>query len=248
MERQTVLFDLDDTLVYCNKYFIQKIKAFASRLEEHFGQYGIKSKEIKEKQLEIDLIGVKEHGFQVDRFPQSFVDTYQYFSQATGRPTEASEEKELLDIGYSVYESEAEPYPHMQETLKTLKDQGHTLCLYTGGDRAVQLRKVKKAGLEAVFEDRIYVTEHKNKEFLDRLVRSQRWSKGTTWMIGNSARTDIVPALEVGLNVIYLPADQEWEYNIVDINVPPQGAFYTLESLKEVPSAVQSYLKQKRTG
>jgi putative hydrolase of the HAD superfamily len=248
MEKQTILFDLDDTLVFCNKYFIMTINRFADQMETWFSLYGISRKEFKQKQLEIDLAGVHIHGFQVERFPQSLIETYEYFSKQTGRSTQKNEMDKLLEIGRSVYDQAVEPYPYMMETLQVLNDEGHELYLYTGGDASVQHKKVQQVGLEQFFGKRIFVTEHKTRSFLDSIMKVQKFDRNKTWMIGNSARTDVVPALEVGIHSIYIPADQEWEYNVVDINIKPRGAFFTLSSLQEVPSAIRNYTKASKTG
>lgn len=55
----------------------------------------------------------------------------------------------------------------MEETLNELQENGHTLHLYTGGDPAIQMRKVTEAGLDRYFGDRIHITRHKNAEFLN---------------------------------------------------------------------------------
>jgi putative hydrolase of the HAD superfamily len=248
MSKQTILFDLDDTLVHCNKYFIMVINQFADEMQAWFSSYGITRKEIKQKQLEIDLAGVHIHGFQIDRFPQSFVDTYEFFRDQTGHSGIAHAREQLLKLGQSVYQYQVEPFPQMKETLQQLKDQGHELYLYTGGDASIQHKKVSQVGLEPFFHNRIFVTEHKNTSYLDSIIRSQRFDRSSTWMIGNSARTDIVPALEAGIHSIYIPTEQEWEYNVVDINVKPKGAFYTASSLKDVPGMIRNYAKQMKTG
>jgi putative hydrolase of the HAD superfamily len=64
-------------------------------------------------------------------------------------------------------------------------------------------------------------------------------------MIGNSLRTDIVPALEKNINAIYIPAETEWKYNIVDVKVKPKGTFFTLDSLRKVPDAIHSHIFKK---
>ncbi|MNN57615.1 hypothetical protein D3C81_1726100 [compost metagenome] len=61
-------------------------------------------------------------------------------------------------------------------------------------------------------------------------------------MVGNSLRTDIIPGLEQGTHVIYIPAPNEWHYNVVDITVKPKGAFLTLSSLNQVPEAIHGYV------
>jgi putative hydrolase of the HAD superfamily len=242
MVKQTILFDLDDTLIYCNKYFDLVVEQFVDLMEMFFHSHPIPMEEIKKKQAEIDLGRVLQHGFDPNHFPESFVDTYDYFSDLTGRPKVAEETSRLIEIGRTVYGHSVEPYPFMEETLIQLKAAGHELHLYTGGDRLIQMRKVTEANLERFFNHHIHVTQHKTAEFLESLITEHQFDRKTTWMIGNSLRTDVIPALKTGIHAIFMPAIQEWAYNNVAIDVEPQGAFFTLASLNEVPAAIHSYM------
>lgn len=241
MMKQTILFDLDDTLIHCNKFFDLVIEQFADQMETMFHGYQLSGEEIKKKQSEIDLERVMVSGFEPDHFPHSFVDTYDYYTDLTGRIRDQDEVEFLLDLGASVYGHGIEPYPSMEETLRQLQADGHELHLYTGGDPSIQLRKVTEAGLEEYFDDRIHVTRHKNSEYLDGIIRAYRFDRKSTWMIGNSLRTDIIPALNCGIHAIYMPAQLEWAYNQVEVDVEPSGAFLTLDHLKQIPPSIRAY-------
>lgn len=240
---QTILFDLDDTLIHCNKYFEIVLEQFADLMTTWFAAYRIDKEDVRKKQLEIDVAGVKQHGFTADHFPQSLIETYLHFSHAAGRKTSPDEKQELLSLGRSVYDMEIEPYPYMVETLDRLRADGHRLYLYTGGVVSVQQKKIKAVRLESYFGDRVFVRQHKTAEALETIVREQGFDRSDTWMVGNSIRTDVMPALKAGLNCIYIPALLEWEYNIVDITAEPEGAFLKLSELKEVPAAIEAYLR-----
>ncbi|WP_438446195.1 HAD family hydrolase [Gorillibacterium sp. sgz5001074] len=238
MMPQTILFDLDDTLIHCNKYFDAVLDQFADLLSVWFGAHRLGLEDIKKKQLEIDIAGVNIHGFTTDHFPVSLVKTYEYFSNLYGRERSQAEEEELLALGKSVYDLEVEPYPSMVETLDRLQADGHRLYLYTGGVTAHQHKKIKSVQLEKYFGDRIFVRQHKTAEALEEIVREMSFDRSSTWMIGNSIRTDVVPALKAGLNCIHIPAIQEWEYNNVEITEEPKGVFLRLQALSEVPDAI----------
>ncbi|UUZ92181.1 HAD family hydrolase [Paenibacillus sp. P25] len=241
MMQQTILFDMDDTLIYCNKFFDLVIDQFADQMEAWFHGYHLSIDEVKKKQAVIDLERVVASGFAPDHFPQSFMDTYEYYCNLTGRRTDPAELQRLRELGASVYGHSIEPYPYMEETLTQLQADGHDLHLYTGGDPTIQMRKVTEAGLERFFGDRIHITRHKNAEFLDGLIRSQGLDRHRTWMIGNSLRTDIIPALKNGIHAIFMPAEQEWSYNQVEVDVEPQGAYFTLSSLRLIPETIRSF-------
>ncbi|MDT9725618.1 HAD family hydrolase [Xylanibacillus composti] len=240
MNEQTILFDLDDTLVHCNKYFFRIIEQLAEDLAERFPHF-CTSDEVKEKQLELDLASVHINGFTTEHFPESFVDTYRYFCRKAGTNPEADMEEQYRQLAKSVYDMPIEPYPSMIETLEALQKDGHELVLYTGGVEEVQLRKVHQLGLEAFFADRIHVASHKNSQFLNRIIEQEKWLRSRTWMVGNSLRTDIVPALENGIHAVFIPAEQEWQYNVVDVQATPSGVFETVSSLSAVPGLIRAF-------
>ncbi|TVY08423.1 HAD family hydrolase [Paenibacillus cremeus] len=241
MTKQTILFDLDDTLIYCNKYFDLVIEQFADQMETWFHGYHLSIDEVKKRQAEIDLERVLVSGFAPDHFPQSFVDTYEYYSDLVGRAHRPEEIERLRELGASVYGHSIEPYPYMEETLLELQRDGHELHLYTGGDPTIQMRKITEAGLLRFFAGRIHVTRHKNIEFLEGLIRSEGFDRPNTWMIGNSLRTDIIPALTCGIHAIFMPAELEWAYNQVEVTVEPKGAYLTLSSLHLIPESIRTY-------
>jgi putative hydrolase of the HAD superfamily len=241
MKLQSILFDLDDTLLHCNKYFELVIEQFADQMATWFRGYNVKQHEIRTKQAELDVASVHSHGFTVEHFPQSFVDTYEHFSDLEGRPKSKSEAKFLYKLGSSVFEQEIEAYPNMRETLTALKSRGHELSLYTGGVKEVQLSKVARFGLDEFFHDRIFIALHKNTEAMEEVIVKKGLDRRRTWMIGNSIRTDIVPALENGIHSIHIPAIHEWDYNNVDIRIQPRSTFLRLSSLLEVPEAIERH-------
>jgi putative hydrolase of the HAD superfamily len=241
MERQILLFDLDDTLIHCNKYFLEAIDAFADMLLTWFDGANVSVDEIKDKQHELDLSYVEKEGFVPSHFPQSLEMTYRWFAERLDMPTEDSHIEQLRRLGMSVYEKEIESYPHMNETLLELQDEGHLLCLYTGGDALVQQKKIEQIGLRRFFKDRIFIERHKDVHALARILQRERFPLASTWMIGNSIRTDIVPALKNGIHAIHIPAEKEWSFNIVPVDVEPRGAYLAVKQLKNIPLAIKQY-------
>ncbi|OAX47998.1 MULTISPECIES: HAD family hydrolase [Paenibacillus] len=244
--KQHILFDLDDTLVYCNKYFNLVLGEFFENMQEWFDGHALTVQQIREKQLEIDVTGVNKLGFASHHFPQSLIDTYRYFSQKFSKPTSHQEESYLTKLGMSVYDQEVEPYPHMVETLENLKSAGHALYLYTGGETVIQQRKIDQMKLSAYFDDRIYIRQHKNIEALEGILSTGPFERRATWMIGNSLRTDIMPAVTAGIHSIYIKQPNEWQYNMVELQPNPDTSMYTITALEEVPKVIHENIQQQQ--
>ncbi|MEC2077775.1 HAD family hydrolase [Metabacillus fastidiosus] len=236
MEKQNILFNLDDTLSYCNRYFNLVIDEFADQMTIWFDS--ITKEEIKQKQLQIDVEAISQHGLKSERFPESFVGTYKYFCDLKGKEKKKDEIQYLRKLGLKVFEIPVEPIPYMNETLHLLKEEGHELYLHTGGDEANQRRKIAQLELATYFENRVFISEHKDTTALSDILKTINADPEVTWMIGNSLRTDIVPALEMDIHAIYIPAETEWQYNVVEVNVEHSSAFLTVNSLQEVPAVI----------
>lgn len=245
--KQNLFFDLDDTLIYCNKYFYFVIEQFVDAMTTWFAGYeGVTADAVRNKQTEIDIAGVAVLGFKSEHFPQSFLDTYNYYCDLTGRKKSKAEQDFLWKLGLSVYDHETEPYPNMEATLDKLAGEGHTLHLYTGGEITIQRRKIEQMKLERYFEKRVYIRRHKNSEALEQILAEGGYDRSLTWMIGNSIRTDVVPALTAGIHAIHMRTESEWQYNVINIEVEPKGAFFTLNNLIEVPPAIHDYVSRKQ--
>ncbi|QGQ45897.1 HAD family hydrolase [Metabacillus sediminilitoris] len=243
MEKQNILFNLDDTLSYCNRYFNQVIDEFADQMITWFDS--ITKEEIKQKQLQIDVEAISQHGLVSERFPESFVGSYKYFCDLTGKEMKKDEIQYLRELGFKVFEIPVEPIPYMNETLQRLKEEGHELYLHTGGDEANQRKKIAQLELTTYFEHRIFISEHKDTTALSDILKTINADPKVTWMVGNSLRTDIVPALEMNIHAIYIPAENEWQYNLVKVNVEHSSAFLTINSLQEVPDVIYKHTQEQ---
>ncbi|WP_409302508.1 HAD family hydrolase [Peribacillus sp. SCS-155] len=239
MEKQTLIFDLDDTLIHCNKYFRDTINKFVNQIQEWFP--ALDTQEIRQIQLEIDLKSIAEHGLHSSRFPESLVSTYIYFCEKFSQKVEPDRADKVRQIGQSVFQIEVQPFPNMYEVLNALKQDGHDLYMYTGGDKENQTRKIMQLELEAYFGRRVFIYEHKNSSALKEVLQIIEADPRTTWMIGNSLKTDIKPAIENGIHAIHIPSELEWSYNNVKIDIDPKGELLTVNSLDQLPEIFRKY-------
>jgi putative hydrolase of the HAD superfamily len=106
-------------------------------------------------------------------------------------------------------------FPQVGKTLAVLQAKNR-LILVTKGDRLLQERKLELSGLGAFFE-RVYVLVEKDASRYRELVQNEGLDPTLTWMIGNSPKSDINPAIEAGLHAIYIPYDHTWSAECVDV-------------------------------
>jgi putative hydrolase of the HAD superfamily len=64
-----------------------------------------------------------------------------------------------------------------------------------------------------------------------RLVQERELDAARTWMIGNSPKSDINPAMEAGLNAVFVPHAHTWVLERQEIR-PGSGQLIELEEFR----------------
>src|ERR1700675_2683104 len=189
MARNTLLIDADDTLWENNIFFEKAIDHFISRLEH----LGYTREYIRHILNETERRNIRQHGYGVRSFRRSLEDTYLKLAGNSAR-------RDLVqEIERMAAELEATP-PHIldgvPETLAYLSKH-HRLILLTKGEPAEQAAKVERSGLQPYF-DSIEIVLEKDVSVYERMVEQFKIVKTHGWMVGNSPRSDINPALQTG--------------------------------------------------
>jgi len=202
MLRQTLLIDADDTLWENNVFFEKTIDEFLSLLEP----LGFGRNYIRRILNETERRNIRQHGYGVRSFRRSLEETYLKLAGPLSR-------RDMLgQIGELVARLEGIPpriLDGVPETLAYLAGR-HRLILFSKGEAAEQAGKVERSGLQSFFEA-IEIVGEKDVTAYHRIVNRFRIVKDHGWMIGNSPRSDINPALEAGLNAVFIPHRDTWE-------------------------------------
>jgi putative hydrolase of the HAD superfamily len=202
MQRLTLLIDADDTLWENNIFFERTIEDFISLAEP----LGYARDYIRRILNETERRNIRQHGYGVRSFGRSLEETYMKLAgQLAVRETLAKTEAMVVEL-------ERTP-PHIldgvPETLDYLAER-HRLILFTKGEPAEQAAKVERSGLQRFFEA-IEIVPEKDVGTYSRLVNQHHIVKARGWMVGNSPRSDINPALAAGLNAVFVPHRATWE-------------------------------------
>jgi putative hydrolase of the HAD superfamily len=212
---QTLLIDADDTLWENNIYFERAIAAFISYLNHH--EYS--PAEVRQTLNAVERETILAHGYGLSSFTRSLVTCFERLS-----PTPVTEEKAARILGFarSIAEQEIELLPGVAETLAALGSR-HRLILMTKGDRAEQADKLARSGLFELFSS-VEIVAEKDPPTYREVITRHELTPHTSWMIGNSPRSDINPALAAGLHAVFLFHKDTWvlEHAIVDPAPPGQ--------------------------
>ena len=219
LSHQTLFFDADDTLWENNIYFEQAITAFVSYLDHRVHS----PEEVREHLYTCERATIAVHGYGVKSFRRSLIDC---FEQLSDGPITPERHVRIVSFTEAIASQEIELLPDVAETLKELRSR-HRLIMVTKGNFEEQTDKVVRSGLRDLFSA-IEIPPEKNVAAYRELTIKHGCDPATTWMIGNSPKSDINPALGAGLNAVFLPHDLTWalEHEVVD---QPQGSTRLLE-------------------
>jgi putative hydrolase of the HAD superfamily len=106
----------------------------------------------------------------------------------------------------------------VEETLDALS-RHYRLLLLTKGDQETQKGKLARSGLEDLF-DAVHVVPEKDADVFQAIISRYNLPLDRTWMVGNSPRSDINPALEVGIGAFYVPNPGTWTLEIEELKDP----------------------------
>jgi len=224
MARHTLLIDADDTLWENNIFFEKTIDDFISQLEH----LGYTREYIRHILNETERRNIRQHGYGVRSFRRSLEETYLKLSGNAAR------REVVKEIERMAMELETTP-PHIMdgvpETLAYLAKH-HRLILLTKGEAAEQAAKVERSGLQIYF-DAIEIVVEKVFETYGRMIDQFKIVKSHGWMIGNSPLSDINPALQSGLNAVFIPHSATWELEKSELE-SGTGKLLILPSFREL--------------
>ena len=211
---QTLLFDADDTLWENNIYFERAIASFISYLDHRHHT----PEEVRERLNFVEHATIAAHGYGLKSFHRSLVTCFEQLADA---PVTEEKHRRIVSFVESIAEQEIELLPGVAETLQVLATRCR-LLLVTKGDPEEQRDKLARSGLDAHFAA-VEVVPEKHEACYRQLAQQHHLAAGAAWMIGNSPKSDINPALAAGLNAVFIPHGFTWVLEHEPIALPPPG-------------------------
>jgi len=224
LQPKVLLIDADDTLWEENLHFEQAVQAFVDLVSP----LGYPAEEVRRHLDLTERRNILQRGYGAWSFSLTLEEVC--LSLAGERASETHLE-EIRRIALRLRESPRQLYEGVAETLVYLAPR-HRLFLFTKGHVGEQGRKVEMSGLQAFFET-LAVVEEKNEDAYRALLARHGLAPAGVWMVGNSPRSDINPALATGMNAVYIPSPHKWEYEHEEIR-PGTGELLVLDSFRDL--------------
>ena len=236
--KKRFLFDLDDTLIWTTHDYSYPLLEFARFVIERVGPKSPNVPAILNLQESIDDTRIKkwlplEKGFSKERFPTSMAETYRKICQPLGIVDKKGEEL-AYKIGTKAFDvkrwQEQGLVPEAEDVLKYLRKKGDELYVLTKGDREVQQMKIDSKGLEPLV-DKVCIEPDKNSEII--LKYCNGIPKENIWLVGDSKDSDVLPSIEAGIGIIYLPMPN-WKFENSEKEIPPYERLITLKNISQI--------------
>ncbi|HWY26895.1 MAG TPA: HAD family hydrolase [Candidatus Angelobacter sp.] len=226
MARHTLLIDADDTLWENNIFFENTIDGFITQLEH----LGYTRDYIRHILNETERRNIRQHGYGVRSFRRSLEETYM---KLAGNSAKREIVQAIERMAATLEATPPQILDGVPETLAYLAKHNR-LILLTKGEPAEQAAKVERSGLQPYFEE-IEIVLEKSNDIYERMIEQFKIVKTHGWMVGNSPRSDINPAMQAGLNAVFIPHSATWELEKCELE-SGVGKLLILQSFRELRS------------
>lgn len=197
----TIGFDADDTLWQNEQFFRMTQERFAELLADYADR-----DHLEERLLAAEKRNLGHYGFGIKGFVLSMIETA---IEVTDERVPASVIHELLRAGQDMLQHPIHLLPDVRDTVEALADD-FRLLMITKGDLLDQERKLAQSGLGDLF-DGVEIVSHKTPAIYAEIFARHGEGAAQAMMVGNSLKSDVIPAIEAGGWGIYVPHDLTWE-------------------------------------
>jgi putative hydrolase of the HAD superfamily len=194
----TIGFDADDTLWHNERFFRLTEARFLDLLTDHAAPEGL-----PERLLAAERRNLSHYGFGVKGFVLSMIETA---IDVTESRVPAAVIAEIVAMGREMLAHPVELLPHAREAVTAMRDRGEVV-LITKGDLLHQESKLARSGLGELF-DAVEIVSDKTPATYARVFA--RHGGRTGMMVGNSLKSDVIPAIAAGGWGVHVPHDLTW--------------------------------------
>ena len=210
--RQNLIVDADDTLWENNIYFERAFDDFCDFLAHS----ALTPDQVRGVLDEIEIVNSKVHGYGTANFARNLTECYHKLVE---RAVAVDDVARILSFTEQILHHPIELMPGVESTLEYLAAR-HYLTLFTKGDPEEQKLKVDRSGL-AIYFGHTAIVKEKDVASYRMLVAERGLETETSWMIGNSPKSDVNPALDAGLNAVFVPHARTWSLEHAELRRGP---------------------------
>lgn len=221
---EVIGFDGDDTLWHNETVFSLTQARFRELLAPH-----VSSDDVDRRLFETERRNLSIFGYGVKGFTLSMIETA---IELTGGRIDGEEVREILDAGKAMLAHPVELLEGVRDCIRAVAP-GRTVLLITKGDLFDQESKLARSGLAEEF-DGVEVVSEKDGATYRRVLARHGADPSSFLMVGNSLRSDVLPALDIGARAVHVPYQITWQHEVVDAPAGEGERWFTVGQLGEV--------------
>jgi len=225
---ELVGLDADDTLWHNEPLYTQRRERFRELLAR-YEPAGV----LDDHLYEVELRNLQHFGYGVKGFVLSMIETA---IEITGGRLESADVRTIIDWGRDMLASPTELLDGVCEAIETLGQQ-FPMVLVTKGDLLDQQSKLARSGLARHFKG-IEIVSEKTARVYRTVMTRYGVAPERFVMVGNSLRSDILPATEAGAHAVYVPYEMTWVHE----RVPPEALadihYHEIPHMRDLPAVL----------
>jgi putative hydrolase of the HAD superfamily len=222
---QTLLIDADDTLWENNIYFERAIAQFISFLNHET----YTREQVREVLNDVERGAIISHGYGLHSFAHALARTFEKLSV---EPVTPELHERVLGFAHQIAGHPVEIIDGVPETLQYLAERHH-LILMTKGNIPEQTGKIERSGLKDYFSA-VEIVSEKDVPTYKSITEKYALALDRSWMIGNSPKSDINPALGAGFNAVFVPHDNTWVLEHEEVSAAENSRLLVLQNFVEL--------------
>jgi len=229
-----IAFDGDDTLWHNERSY----RDGRERFRQVLARAGIEltAGEIEAAVNRTELANLGYFGYGVSSFALSLIETA---IALTGGGIRGGDLTAITALAKEMMTEQVELFEGVSEVLAALS-AAHPLMLITKGDLLHQTSKLERSGLGACFRS-VEVVSHKTASVYSGILSRHGVDPARFLMIGNSLRSDILPAVEAGGWAVYIPAALSWSHEHAELTPQARARVVEVCRIDEVPEVVARF-------
>ena len=232
----TIGFDADDTLWQNEEFFRLTQEQFCGLLSDFADP-----DHLAERLLQAERRNLGRYGFGIKGFVLSMIETA---IEVTDQKIPASVIADIIAAGQEMLEHPIHLLPHAEQAVADLAGR-FKLVLITKGDLLDQERKLAQSGLGEMFDAVEIVSDKIPQTYIRAFMRHGDGPERAV-MVGNSMKSDVVPAIDAGGWGVHVPAKYEWEIERAEAPVdhPRFRVLNNLSGLVGLVDKISTYAKK----
>jgi len=227
---ELVGLDADDTLWHNEPLFTSRREQFCAMLAR-YEPNGV----AEEILYATEMRNLRHFGYGVKGFVLSMIETA--IEMTDGR-LHGSDVRTIIEWGREMLAGPIRLLDGVAEAVESLA-RDYPVILVTKGDLLDQETKLARSGLGHLFKA-IEIVSDKNADVYRRLIARYGVDGERFVMVGNSLRSDILPAVQAGAHAVHVPYEMSWAHE----RVPPEALadvrYHEIGHIRELPGLLQT--------